>query len=145
MADRQQSYTNHRRYWPLWHFFALPILLANVFVAGVVFARNPSLYNGWQVVVAFALAVAVFASRSMPLRAQDRLIRFEERTRLERLLPPELRPRIPELRSRQLIALRFAPDAEIPELTRRVLAGDLKTPSDIKRAISDWRADHMRV
>lgn len=129
----------------MWHFFAFPILSANVIVVGVYFARNPSFVNGWNVVVSIALLVAVFASRAMPLRTQDRLICFEERTRLERLLPAALRSRIPELRSRQLIALRFAPDAEIPELTERVLAGELNTPSDIKRAISEWRADHMRV
>lgn len=145
MADRQQTFANHRRYFPMWHFFAFPILLANVFVLAVYFARDPSLASGWNVVVAIALLVAVFASRVMPLRAQDRIICLEERTRLERLVPADLRARIPELRRQQLIALRFAPDAEIPELTRRVVDGELQTPSDTKRAISNWRADHLRV
>lgn len=145
MADRQQTYANHRRYWPMWHFFAFPILLANVIVLAVYFARNSNLANGWNVVVAIALIVAVFASRSMPLRTQDRIICLEERTRLDRLLPAHLRARVPELIRSQLIALRFAPDAEIPDLTRRVFDGELKTPSDIKRAISAWRADHLRV
>lgn len=129
----------------MWHFFAFPVLLVNVVVVVVYFIRNPDFVNGWSVVVATALAVGLFASRYMPLRTQDRLICFEERTRLERLLPADLRGRIPELRSRQLIALRFAPDDEIPELTRRVLQGELKTSSEIKRAIREWRADHMRV
>jgi len=145
MANRQQTYANHRRYWPLWHFFAVPILVVNVIVVAVYFARNPSLATGWSVVVAIALVTAVVASRYMPLRAQDRIICLEERTRLERLLPADLRPRIPELRRRHLIALRFAPDEEIPDLTRRVLNGELQTPTEIKRAIASWRADHLRV
>ena len=129
----------------MWHFFAFPILLAHVFVVAAYFARDPRLETGWNVVVAIALIVAIFASRSMPLRAQDRIICLEERKRLERLLPADLRDRIPELRRRHLIALRFAPDAEVPGLTRRVLNGELQTPSDIKRAIVNWRADTLRV
>ena len=145
MPNTQQTYANHRRYWPLWHFFAVPILVANVIVVAVYFARDPGFASGWNVVVAVALLTAIVASRYMPLRAQDRIICLEERTRLERLLPADMRSRIPELRRRQLIALRFAPDQEIPELTRRVLAGELETPSDIKRAIANWRADNLRV
>jgi len=144
MPDRQ-TYANHRRYWPMWHFFAFPILLANTILLIVYFARTPDPASGWNVVVSIALLVAIYASRAMPLRAQDRIICLEERTRLERLLPEDLRHRIPELRRRQLIALRFAPDAEIPDLAGRVLAGELQTPADIKRAITSWRADHLRV
>ena len=145
MPNRQQSYANHRRYWPLWHFFAVPILVVNVIVVTVYLVRDPGFASGWNVVVAIALLTAVVASRYMPLRAQDRIICLEERTRLERLLPADLRSRIPELRRRHLIALRFAPDEEIPELARRVLDGELQTPSEIKRAIARWRADHVRV
>lgn len=140
-----QNFANHRRYIPMWHFFALPILLANVVVLATIFARDPSPLSGWNVIVSVALVLAVFVSRWMPLRAQDRIICLEETTRLERVLPADLRARIPELRRRHLIALRFAPDEELPDLTRRVLQGDLKTPSDIKRAIASWRADHLRV
>jgi hypothetical protein len=81
----------------------------------------------------------------MPLRAQDRIIRLEERIRLERVLPADLRGRIGELTADQFIGLRFAPDEEVPELTQRALGGELKTRSDIKRAIRGWRPDHMRV
>ncbi len=140
-----QNFANHRRYWPAWHFFAVPVLVANVFVLATVLARNPTLTAGWNVVVSIALIVAIFASRVMPLKTQDRIICLEERTRLERVLPPDLRARIPELRRRHLIALRFAPDAELPDLTRRVVGGELRTQSDIKRAIASWRADDVRV
>ncbi|HUR00693.1 MAG TPA: DUF6526 family protein [Gemmatimonadaceae bacterium] len=145
MAGQSQSYASHRRFIPMWHFFAVPVLLINVGVAAVQFSRDPRPITAWAVVVAIALAIAIFVSRSMPLRAQDRIIRVEERARLERLLPPDLRGRVDELKPNQLIALRFAPDDEVPELTRRALSGELANQADIKRAIRNWRADHLRV
>lgn len=145
MADKTQSLASHRRYIPAFHFFALPVLLINVFVVGYQFARDPRVINGWALLVAIALAIGISWSRFMPLRAQDRIIRLEERTRLERLLPSDLRGRIGELTERHLIAIRFAPDDEVPDLTRRTLNGELKSPGDIKRAIRNWRADHLRV
>ena len=145
MADKTQTFATHTRWIPMWHFFALPVLLINVFVVGYRFARAPQLVNGWAVLVAIALLIGIFLSRDMPLRAQDRIIRLEERTRMERLLPSDLRGRIGELTPSQLIAIRFAPDDEVPDLTRRALNGELKTQGDIKRAIRNWRADHLRV
>jgi hypothetical protein len=97
------------------------------------------------VIVAIALALGIFISRSMPLRAQDRIIRLEERARLERVLPGDLRGRVGELTASQLIAIRFAADDEVPDLTRRTLNGELKSQGDIKRAIRNWRADTLRV
>jgi hypothetical protein len=145
MAEQTQTYASHRRWIPMWHFFALPVLIINVFVAAYHFVRDPRLINGWGVVVALALAVGIVISRYMPLRAQDRIIRLEERTRLERILPSDLRARMGGLTAGQLVALRFAPDDEVPELVRRALDGELKTQADIKRAIRTWRADHLRV
>jgi hypothetical protein len=145
MADQTQTFATHRRWIPMWHFFALPVLIINVFVVAYYFALDPRLINGWAVLVSIALVIGIFISRYMPLRAQDRIIRLEERTRLERLLPGDLRERVGELTARQLIAIRFAPDDEVPDLTRRALNGELKTPADIKRAIRNWRADHLRV
>jgi len=145
MADQTQTLGTHRRWIPAWHFFAVPILLINVFVVAVNFVRDPRLINGWAVLVAIALFLGIFLSRSMPLRAQDRIIRLEERVRLERVLPADLRGRIGDLTADQLIGLRFAPDDEVPELARRVFGGELKTRADIKRAVKNWRADHLRV
>ena len=145
MAHKTQTFATHTRWIPMWHFFALPVLLINVFVVGYHFARGPQLVNGWAVLVAISLLIGIFLSRDMPLRAQDRIIRLEERTRMERLLPSDLRGRIGELTPSQLIAIRFAPDDEVPDLTRRALNGELKTQGDIKRAIRNWRADHLRV
>jgi hypothetical protein len=145
MADQTQTFSTHRRFIPAFHFFALPVLLINMFVVAMQFWKDPRLPNAWAVLVAVALAIGISWSRFMPLRAQDRIIRLEERTRLERLLPADLRGRIGDLTERQLIAIRFAPDNEVPDITRRALSGELKSPGDIKRAIKDWRGDYFRV
>lgn len=145
MPDQTQTFATHRRWIPAWHFFALPVLSINVLLVAARLARNPSLINGWAVLVAIALVTGIFLSRSMPLRAQDRIIRLEERVRLERLLPADLRGRMDQLTATQLIALRFAPDDEVAELTRRSLDGELRTRADIKRAIKNWRPDTLRV
>ena len=145
MAEQTQTYANHGRYIPAYHFFAVPVLFANVVVMAIEFVRDPRFLTGWAVVVALALALGMLYLRFMPLRAQDRVIRLEERERLERIVPNDLRGRIGELTPSQLIAIRFAPDDEVPELTRRALNGELKTQKDIKLAIRNWRADHLRV
>jgi hypothetical protein len=145
MAGQTQSFASHRRWIPMWHFFALPVLIINVFVVAIDYVRDPRMTNGWAVIVALALAIGIFVSRSMPLRAQDRIIRLEERARLERVLPSDLRGRVGELTPSQLIAIRFADDDEVPDLTRRTLDGELKSQGDIKRAIRNWRADTLRV
>jgi hypothetical protein len=145
MAQPTQTYASHRRWIPMYHFFALPVLLINVIVTAIQFVHDPRPIMAWSVVVALALFLGMLLLRFMPLRAQDRVIRLEERGRLERLVPNDLRGRIGELTATQLIAIRFAPDDEVPELTRRTLNGELKTQGDIKRAIKNWRADHLRV
>ena len=147
MAERAQSFENHKRWLPLWHFFVIPILLINVLLAAFRTFIDPLQWpvNTWNLLVALAIFFGVFLARYMPLLAQNRIIRLEERQRVAGLLPADLRGRINELTTRQYIALRFAPDDEIPELVRRCLAGDLKTNADIKRAIKNWRADHLRV
>jgi hypothetical protein len=145
MSEPTQNYATHRRFIPAYHFFAVPVLLANVIVTAIYFVRDPRFITGWSIVVALALFLAILYLRFMPVRAQDRIIRLEERARLERLMPTDLRGRIEELTATQLIAIRFASDDEVPDLTRRALSGDLKTQGDIKRAIRNWRADHLRV
>jgi Family of unknown function (DUF6526) len=145
VAAQTQSYASHRRWIPAFHFFVLPVLLINFIMAVIRLVRTPDFPTTWGAVVALALMLGMFYARTMPLRAQDRVIRFEERTRLERLLPTDLRGRIDQLTPNQLIALRFAPDDEVPDLARRALNGELKGQADIKRAIRNWRGDYLRV
>lgn len=144
-----QSLANHRRFVPAYHYVATGIFTVNLLWAlyrlfwplpGV-----PLFDRLLAVAVAVALAIVLLYARTFPLKAQDRVIRLEERLRLERLLPADLKPRLAELRTGHFVALRFASDDEIADLTRKVLAGDLKTQADIKGAIRNWRADYLRV
>ncbi|MGE0439683.1 MAG: DUF6526 family protein [Gemmatimonadales bacterium] len=141
----EQKYGNHLRFFPMYHFFAFPIIAIQALVAMRGVFRDPGLGTAWAALVAIALAVAILASRVMVLKVQDRVIRLEERLRLAQVLPAELQPRAEELTLRQLIGLRFASDAELPDLVRKVLDGALKTEKDIKQAVKNWRADHTRA
>lgn len=140
-----QSAERHARTIPIYHQFALPVLLINVIVMLVMVVRGPSLMAAWNAVVAFALFVGVLWGRVQALTAQDRVIRLEETLRLQRVLPAEMQGEIAQLSRTDFIALRFAPDAELPDLVRRVRAGEFAKPIDIKRAIRAWRPDHLRV
>jgi hypothetical protein len=140
-----QSYKSHRRYVPLYHFFAVPVLIANVVVELVRLNKYPTTYRVWEVVVAIALVIVAFALRGMANRAQDRGIRIEERARLAALLPADLRGRVNDLTVSQLVALRFAPDDELPDLARRCLSGEVTKADQIKKEIKNWRTDHHRV
>jgi hypothetical protein len=142
---RTQSYANHRRYFALYHYLAMPILLANVVITTVQAVRFPSAWSIWIVVVSFALVAGLVASRASTLVVQSRLIALEMRLRLAATLPPELRSRISELRLKQLVGLRFAGDAELPALVERCLNGELTTADAVKREIRDWRPDFIRA
>ncbi|MDQ6717267.1 MAG: DUF6526 family protein, partial [Gemmatimonadota bacterium] len=133
MAEREQSYTSHRRWLPVWHFFVAPVLTINVLVATWRVFQYPVLGSAWHLVVAMALLVGILWSRQMPVTTQDRVIRLEERTRMARVLPAEMRGNEEGLTRGQYVALRFAPDDELPELVRRVHSGELKSSDDIKR------------
>jgi Family of unknown function (DUF6526) len=146
MAEKvPQTYANHARFHPPFHFFLAPgsILLLILGIVNVV--RHYRRLDAWMLLLMGILFLAaVFLIRLNPLRVQDRLIRLEERLRLEALLSAELSARIGELTESQLVALRFASDAELPALMAQVLAA--KTPArDIKKAIVTWRGDTFRV
>jgi Family of unknown function (DUF6526) len=145
MAERKpQTFANHTRWDPLFHFFALPVFLFLAMAGLVHFIWYPGLHSAVMFVVAVALAVVVVKSRVSALRVQDRVIRLEERLRLSSLMPEPMRSRIPELTGGQLVALRFASDAEVPKLAERAISEKL-SPSDIKKAIQTWRPDYLRV
>jgi hypothetical protein len=150
MPPEEQSYASHRRFHPIFHFFVVPILALNVILQIILLFWHPTAsavfgLRLWSIVVAFALATLALLARFYSLRQQDRIIRLEETLRLQSLLPDDLRSRINELRMSQLIGLRFCSDAELPDVTRAVLAGEVKSQDEIKKRVTQWRADHHRI
>jgi len=145
MAEKKpQTFANHTRLDPPFHFFLLPVA-ALVVIGGLIhLIWRPSWHSASFLVISVAAALALLKTRLYALRVQDRVIRLEERLRMAALLPEPLRSRIPEFTERQLIALRFASDAELPTLAGRALSEKL-SPADIKKAIQVWRPDYWRV
>lgn len=145
MAENRQTYATHTRWYPLVHFVLTPLFLVNFVASAWTAMKSPSGATLWAAVVALGILLLLFAARLMALTVQDRVIRLEERLRMRELLPADLHGRIGELSREHFVGLRFAGDAELPELTRRVLAGELKTQTEIKKAVAQWRADHLRA
>jgi hypothetical protein len=145
MAEPEQNYKNHTRFFPPFHFFVLPVFLLNVIVTAWLLYRTPSRLGVWQLVVAVALLLAALTARVMALAVQDRVIRLEMRLRMRELLPPDLQARIPSITREQCVALRFASDAELAGLVRKVVAGELKSQADIKQQITHWQPDYFRA
>jgi hypothetical protein len=145
MADQTQSYKNHARFLPPYHFFVMPVLLVNFLNTGRHLFQQMTLHNLWEVVFALGLLALGLFSRVQTLTVQDRVIRLEERLRLRQLLPADLHPHIDTLTHRQLVALRFASDQELADLVREVIAGQLATPKDIKLRVRNWRPDFLRA
>lgn len=140
-----QTYANHTRWSKPYHFFVAPVLLGYAVYMTWVAIQAPSLDTALDALVALALSVGVGMGRVFALTVQNRLIRLEERLRLERLLPADELAASARLTTRQLIALRFASDAELPDLVRRTLAGEFADGRAIKQAVREWRADYLRV
>ena len=145
MAEKvPQNFSNHSRLDPPFHLFVLPVFAITVIITIVHLAMHPGLHSAWVVIFALAAMAAVLKIRLYALKVQDRIIRLEERLRLAILLDKPLRAHINEFSESQLVALRFASDAELPALVARALSEKLSN-KDIKRAISQWRPDYWRV
>jgi len=145
MAQRTQSYKNHARFFPVFHLFITPVLAINFINSIRHVWHRPARDTAWEMVVALALVMLAFAARIMALAVQDRVIRLEMQLRLRSILAADLVARVQELTPKQLVALRFASDAEMPSLVAEVLAGKLATQKAIKQRIQDWQADHLRA
>ncbi len=140
-----QSYANHTRWLAPYHFVVAPILMLHVAVSVRDALRHPGWWPWWGAIVALAIATAAGLARMQALTVQDRLIRLEETLRLQRLLPAAEHPEIARLSRKEFVALRFASDAELPALFRRVRAGEFADAKAIKRAVVEWRPDELRA
>ena len=142
-----QNFKNHSRFDPPFHFFVLPVLMTNLVLSVYITIRDWPIHSRshlWWIVVSIALMLLGFRTRIYSLGVQDRLIRLEERLRFMALLPAAELDQTNALTIKQIVALRFASDAELPKLVRRTLAENL-TPRQIKQSIEAWRPDYTRV
>jgi hypothetical protein len=139
-----QNLKNHARFDPAYHFLLFAVYLLNLIYAGFHLYRQPSLSSGWYLVVSLLAVVPLLKLRTYPLKVQDRVIRLEERLRLQTLAPQEWRNQLHRLNENQLIALRFAADDEVVELATQALEQNL-TRKQIKERIRNWRPDNWRV
>jgi hypothetical protein len=145
MAERMpQNLANHARLDPLFHLFVLPVFGLSALGGTIDFLRHPSYHSAAWFVISVGALIAVFKIRLYALKVQDRVICLEERLRLTALCSEPLRSQVPALTEGQLIALRFASDAEAPKLAERALTDKLSR-ADIKKAIETWRPDYWRI
>lgn len=142
--SKSQDLKNHARFDPSYHFLLFAVYLLNLVYAGFHLYRQPSLSSGWYLVLSLVIIVPLIKLRTYSLKVQDRVIRLEERLRLQALAPPERHSQIYRLSEDQLIALRFAGDDEVVDLARQALEQNLDR-KQIKERIRNWRADHWRV
>jgi len=140
-----QSYGNHVRYFPLFHFVLTPLLLLNFIYQAVRLYQEPSLDRVVFTILSLGFIAMIVAARLQALKAQDRVIRLEEQLRYREVLPTDLAGRASELSLGQMVALRFAHDDELTELIRRAFDNEFATSKDIKLAVKKWRGDYHRV
>jgi Family of unknown function (DUF6526) len=142
----EQNLSNHARVFPPFHFFVLPTLVFN-FGWSIYRLKtyNFTIDAFLSVFVAAALIMGFLSARMFALTVQDRVIRLEERLRYQRLLPADLQPRIGEFTVNQLVSLRFASDAELPALARKVLDDKLSERKAIKHLVKNWKPDYLRA
>ncbi len=145
MPESVETYKNHAKFVPLFHYVVFPLLTLNFVWAARVAVRAPSYGTIIAAATAVALVLLAFFARIFALKVQDRVIRLEMRMRLRELLPAALHPRIAELTAGQMVALRFASDAELPELVQTVLRDRITDRKSIKLMIKHWTPDDHRA
>ena len=141
-----QNLANHTKFFPLFHFFVLPVLLVNLGVQIYWLKEFWNTFRGiFNVLLALTLIAGFLSARRFALSVQDRVIRLEERLRYQRLLPADLQLRIEEFTVAQLVSLRFASDAELPALARKVLDEKMQERKAIKQLVKNWKPDYLRA
>ena len=143
--SQEQNISNHTRWYPFGHFFIAPILLLNLIYQCYALYKSYEYAHVWIVVMSFMLVCMHIAARLQALKAQDRVIRLEERLRYRELLPADLAKKASELAPEMIVAMRFASDDELASIAEAAVAGKFESSKALKQAIKNWRADHHRV
>ena len=145
MSAKPQSYANHAKFVPAYHYVLFVLLLTLLITAVAGLIRDFGWPSVLGVVLAVALTMTALFARIFALGVQDRVIRLEEQLRMVRVLPDDLKARIDEITTEQIIGLRFASDDELPDLVRRVLDEGISDRKTIKQSVKTWRADNERI
>ena len=141
-----QNFKNHVQFVPLFHFFSAPVLIMNFVWCCVRLWKSHWGIEGFLgVVVAAGLLTTLLSARLAALAVQDRVIRLEEQLRYARLLPEDLKARMGDFTIAQIVSLRFASDAELPTLARKVLSENVQDRKQIKQMVQNWRPDYLRA
>jgi hypothetical protein len=146
MSDSSpQNFKNHGRLDPPFHIVLFFLLVINLGIAIYYVVEHPfSIFTAWMLILSIAVFIPFFKLRLYPIKVQDRVIRLEERLRLQALAPEQWHTQIYRLTEGQLIGLRFASDDEVVELAKKALEENL-TSKQIKERIKSWRPDYWRV
>jgi hypothetical protein len=139
-----QNLKNHGRTDPLYHIVLLLVLVANVVFSVFHLMHHQNISSAWFLVLSLVVFILFIKLRTYPLKVQDRVIRLEERLRLQALAPIEWHPQIYRLTEEQLIGLRFAADDEVVALAKRAIEENLSR-KQIKEGVKNWRADNWRI
>ena len=139
-----QNLKNHGRIDPPYHMVLFAVLIVNLAIAITYAATHFSIFTGWMAIMSLAVFIPFAKLRAYPLKVQDRVIRLEERLRLQALAPSEWHTQIYRLTEDQMIGLRFAADDEVVELAKQALEKNLDR-KQIKERIKSWRADDWRI
>ena len=145
MSDSPQSYDNHPKLVPMYHFVAFGLMAAYVLWSLFVVVTAFSVAALMSLLFSIGVLIAVFFARVFPLGVQDRVIRLEERQRLERLLGSEQRDAIYGMSTDLLIGLRFASDGEVADLFQAILSEGIEDRDEVKKRVKNWRADNQRI
>jgi hypothetical protein len=145
MSEPVQTLKNHAKFVPVYHFVAFPLIVLNLGWTWYRLFQLRTMDSLVAALTAVALVILFFLARIFALRVQDRVIRLEMRLRLREVLPLGLHPRIVDFTPGQLVAMRFASDAELPDLAVAVLRDHIHDKKVIKQMIKDWNADHFRT
>lgn len=144
--EKPQNLQNHTKIVPPFHLFVLPIFMINVVWSIVILVKAGITFaTAFGVLLAVALLMLALFARLFALTVQDRVIRLEMRMRLAELLPADLKARIPEFTVAQLVSMRFASDAELPGIARKVLEEKMNDRKAIKQLVKNWQADYLRA
>ena len=145
MSREPQNLENHAKFVPMYHFVSFGLIAVYTLWSLYVAVTDFSVGALMSLFLGIGVAIVFFFSRLFPLGVQDRVIRLEERARLERLLGSEQHDAIYGMDTALLIGLRFASDGEVADLFKAITSEGITDRDEVKKRVKNWRADNQRI